>query len=278
MQIRTLLFTLRGLCFYALLLLLSTPFSATAETISINGTGDSQRLLRQLAAAFEQQHQDTQVLVPDSVGSGGGIQLLLAGRTDLARVARPLKPKEQAEGLQHRVFAYSPIVFVANLPSPCLQGISAAEAIGIFQGKIKTWGQLGNCPDHKIYIANREDGDSSRGVLEEKIPELKEISQLAGRIIYSTPETYDTLNHYQYSFGYLPKSQIQKGSLMILDFAGIAASVENVQQGRYPLAVPLGIAWKGELHRTAKQFVDFLASNEAKQIMLEMSAIPALNR
>lgn len=275
---RTLVLILMSLFAGGYFLLLSTPFIAAAETISIDGTGDSQLLLRQLGDLFQQQNPDDQILVPNSVGSGGGIQLLLAGRTTLARVARPLKPKEQAEGLQHQIFAYSPIVFVANLPTPCLQNISETEVVAVFEGTINSWAQLGSCPEHKIYVANREDGDSSRTVLEEKIPALKQIGQLAGRTIYSTPETYDTLNQYPYSFGYLPKSQVRKGYLTILDFDGISASIDNVQQGRYPLAVPLGIAWKGELSGLAERFVAFLTSDDARQIMLQMSVMPALRR
>lgn len=277
MLVQTLVFILRRLCFCGFIVLLGTPVNATADTIRIEGTGDSQRLLRKLAEAFQQQHKDFHILVPNSVGSDGGIKLLLAGHTDLARLARPLTQQEQAEGLQQQVFAYSPIVFVANLPSPCLQNISADEAVAIFQGKINSWSQLGSCPDHKISIANREAGDSSRSVLEEKIPALKAISQPVGRTLYSTPETYATLNHYLYSFGYLPKSQVKKGALTILDFDNFAASSDSVQQGRYPLAVSLGIVWKGELTGIAKQFVTFLSSSAARQIMQEMSAIPILD-
>lgn len=257
------------------LFLLSVP--AAAATITIDGTGDSQRLLRRLADAFQQQHPGSTIQVPNSVGSGGGIKLLLAGRSDLARIARPLKPKEKAEGLSHQIFAFSPIVFVANLPTPCLQNISSAEVADIFSGKISSWSQLGSCAEHKIYIANREDGDSARSVLETKIPALAEIDHPVGRTLYSTPEAYETLNHYPYSFGYLPKSQIRQGSLTILEFEGIVASTRNIQQGRYPLAVQLGMVWKGELSGLSKQFVSFLSTQKAHNIMLEMGAIPALN-
>lgn len=258
-----------------IVLLLGTAQFATAETVTIAGTGDSQLLLRKLALTFQQHHPKIQVRVPNSVGSGGGIQLLLAGRSELARIARPLKPKEQAEGLQHRIFAYSPVIFVANLPEPCLEDITAAQVKEIFLGKISNWAQLGECEDHNIYVANREGGDSSRAVIEQVIPALKEIEQPVGRIIYSTPEAHDTLNHYQYSFGYLPKSQVLQGYLTVLDFAGVTPSVENVESGSYPLAVPLGIAWRGQATGATKLFIDYLASAEARQIMLEMSAIPA---
>lgn len=263
----------KGLIVGSILCFLSSPVSAA--TITIAGTGDSQHLLRQLAVVFQQTHPDAQILVPNSVGSGGGIKLLLSGRTELARIARPLKPKEQSEGLNAKTFAYSPVVFVANLPTPCVKSISGAEFTDILRGEITNWKQLGNCPDHKIYVANREEGDSSKMVLEKQIPAINQIPNPAGRTIYSTPEAHDTINHYQHSFGYLPKAQIQKSHLTILNYEGIAASVENVQQGRYPLVIPLGIVWRNQPTGLTKQFIDFLFSPEAQKLMLKLNTVPA---
>lgn len=264
----------RGLLFYSLLALFCAP-SALAASITIAGTGDSQYLLSQLGKAFEQKNKDIQILIPNSVGSGGGIKLLLAGRAELARIARPLKPKERAEGLQNRIFAYSPVVFVANLPQNCLDGITDQDFLGILKGEINNWRHFPNCPDNKIYVANREDGDSSKSVLENQIPEIKAISTPAGRTLYSTPETYDTLNHYPYSFGYLPKSQIHKDNLTMLKFNGLAPSIENVQQQKYKLTVPLGIVWNSTPTGPIKRFLDFLFSQEARKVILEHGAVPA---
>lgn len=266
-----------GLAFSCFTLLLCFPTAVVAETITIAGTGDSQQLLRQLSEVFQKQNPKAQILVPNSVGSGGGIKLLLAGRSELARIARPLKPKEQAEGLHQRIFAYAPIVFVANLPDNCLQNISATQVKDLFFGSLNNWNQLGSCQEHKIYIANREDGDSARAVIEQNIPGLAEINQPAGRTIYSTPEAYDTLNRYEYSFGYLPQSVIQKGSLTTLDFEGISPSAENVRNGSYRLTVPLAIVWRGEPTGVTRKFIDFLATAEARDMMLNMHAVPALN-
>jgi len=267
-------FLSRGLILGSLLALACST-SAFSAAITIAGTGDSQHLLRLLAQSYHQKHPGQQILIPNSVGSGGGIKLLLAGRTELARVARPLKPKEHAEGLQYHNFAYSPVVFVANLPNNCLDNITTTEYLDILGSKITNWKQLGNCADNKIYVANREEGDSSKLVLEKQISELKNISNPAGRTIYSTPETYETLNRYPYSFGYLPKSQIHKDNLTMLKFNGIAASTENIQQGRYPLVVPLGIVWNGEPTGLTKNFIDFLFSSEARKIIEQAGAVPA---
>ncbi len=265
----------RELFFGCIVFLFFSATVASASTITIAGTGDSQHLLRQLAINFQKKHPGTQIVVPNSVGSGGGIKLLLSGRTELARIARPLKPKEQAEGLTSRIFAYSPVVFVANLPTPCVENISEEQFLDILRGKIKNWNQLGECPDHKIYVANREEGDSSKIILEKHIPALKEIQQPAGRTIYSTPEAYDTLNRYQYSFGYLPKSQLQNDSLTVLDFDGVPSSAENVLSERYKLAVPLGIVWQKQPTGLTKQFLDYLKSPEAVKLMQKLNTVPA---
>ena len=266
-------FFLRGLFFGCLLTLFCTP-AVSAESITIAGTGDSQHMLREIAQAFHQENPDLQVLVPNSVGSGGGIKLLLAGRSELARVARPLKPKEQAEGLTQRIFAYSPIVFVAHLPAPCLDNITTQQYLDILSGKINNWAQLGNCTANNIYIANREDGDSSREVLEREIPAMSSIENPEGRTIYSTPETYDTLNRYLFSFGYLPRSQVHKGNLTILNYNGLSPTTDNIQQGHYKLVVPLAVAWHGTPNGATKKFIDFLFSPKVKQLITTLGAVP----
>jgi phosphate transport system substrate-binding protein len=258
-------------CLFALLL---CPLAHAAESITVAGTGDSQHLLRQLVLEFQKTRPDSQVLIPNSVGSGGGIKLLVAGRTDLARIARPLKPKEQAEGLTARIFAYSPIVFVANLPEACIDNMSDDNFLAMLRGEISNWSQLGDCPDHKIYIANREEGDSSKTVLEQEIPEINNIPNPVGRTIYSTPEAFTTLNQYPFSFGYLPKAQIQKSGLTILKHNGIEASKKNIQDGSYKLVVPLGIVWREQPTGLTKEFLDYLFSPEAKQLMEKLHAVP----
>lgn len=264
-----------GLLLGCISVFICSPSFSFAETITVAGTGDSQYLLRKLAQSFLEKHPDSHIMIPNSVGSGGGIKLLLAGRTELARIARPLKPKEQAEGLTERTFAYSPVVFIANLPEACVTNITTEQFIAIQKGTITNWNQLGNCPDHKIYIANREDGDSSKEVLEHHIPEMSQIENPAGRTVYSTPEACDTLGQYRYSFGYLPQAQIQKKSLIQFAFEGVAPSIENVQNGHYKLVVPFGIVWQGQPTGLTQEFIDYLFSKEAREIMLSLNAVPA---
>lgn len=156
------------------------PVNALAKELRICGTGDSQDLLRELGDLFEEQHPDTRVIVPESIGSSGGVKATVAGKCDLARLARPLKDKEKAHGLSSLVFSHSPVVMVVNESVTGLDSLTVDEIIGIYSGRISNWQELG-APAAPIYVANREWGDSSRSVLARICPALPAWSSRLGQ-------------------------------------------------------------------------------------------------
>src|SRR5436853_5098992 len=73
--------------------------NAQAGDLSVVGTGDGIDLLRALGAAYTADHPDTNVIVPPSIGSGGGVAAVGSNKEVLARVARPLSDPEKEAGL-----------------------------------------------------------------------------------------------------------------------------------------------------------------------------------
>ncbi len=128
--------------------IVATTNAAARQPLVIAGSGDSQQLLRQLADAFESVNPGRSVIIPDSIGSSGGIKALIDQRCDMARVARPLKEAELAlaDDLVYREFASSPVVFAANLPDNCVTNLTSEQIVDIFSGRIGDWSKLGNCP------------------------------------------------------------------------------------------------------------------------------------
>lgn len=264
---------LKAILVLFILTLGATPAFAL-ERLVIPGTGDSQELLRIAAQSFEKTHPELIVDIPDSVGSTGGIKRVLNGHAPLARIARVLHAEEQASGLKSNLFAYTPIVFVANLPEKCTDDISSEDIVAIYSGEITSWKQFGQCPDHKIYIANREEGDSSRLLIEEHIPGFKDIKNFAGEIIYSTPEAQHIIEDHPYTIGYLPLAMLSRSPLTQLSIDNLTPSVENLVSKKYLLAVPLGFVWRDELPTDYGQFVDFLFSTKGQEIIRNQGAVP----
>lgn len=253
-------------------LLVALPLSSRALVVA--GTGDSEELLQRLGAEFSRHNPQIEVSVPPSVGSSGGVRMLLEGRTDLARVARPLKPAEARQGLHWRAFALVPILFVANLPRTCVSDISSRQVVEIFAGRLTNWSQLGDCPSAKIYLARREEGDSSNRVLKAQIAGLDEIKQPVGRTIYTTPEAFETITRYPYTLGYLPETELLSATLVRLSFNGVVANAETVASRRYPLQQILALAWRDPLRPAAAKFLAFLATPTAQKIIREFGAVP----
>ncbi len=243
---------------------------AFADTLTIAGTGDSQELLRVLAEKFEKEHPQVNVIVPDSVGSSGGTREVLDGKSQLARIARPLTEKEISLDLHEVVFARSPVVFVVHPSVTAVDNLSYTQIIAIYSGEIQNWQQLGG-KDKRLYVVSREGGDSSRVVLERHIPGLKAIRSLAGKTFYTTPEAKEALVKYSDTIGYLPSAMLQGTKLRVLSVEHIAPTVDAVASGLYPLSVPLALAWKGTPTDTAKEFVHFLSKAEAKKIINEFA-------
>src|SRR5438270_13738818 len=81
---------LAGLCLTA---------TAQAGDLSVVGTCDGIDLLRALGAAYTADHPDTNVIVPPSIGSGGGIAAVSSNKDVLSRAARPLSESENEGGL-----------------------------------------------------------------------------------------------------------------------------------------------------------------------------------
>src|SRR4051794_26261702 len=67
---------------------------AYAADLLVVGTGDGIDLLRAVATAYMAEHPETNVSVPPSIGSGGGIAAVNRDKEVLARIARPLSDSE----------------------------------------------------------------------------------------------------------------------------------------------------------------------------------------
>lgn len=263
-----------GVLFVTLIFLISSGHAAFAvENLIVCGTGDSQALLNTVARQFEAGHSQALVSVPDSIGSGGGIRAVAAGKCGLGRVARLLKKKEQKFNLNYLLFAQAPVVFVVHPSVNWLHSLTEAEIVAIYSGTLSNWQKLGG-PDAKIYVANRDSGDSSRIIVDKGVSGFRGITHFAGQEIFSTPENVTILTTTKNTIGFLPLSEVENTNLHILRLNNVAASPENVGNGNYPLVVPLGLIWKGELTALSASFMEYLTSPQGQEIIAAHGAIP----
>jgi phosphate transport system substrate-binding protein len=258
-----------------LLACLTTAINGEAKDgIIICGTGDSQNLLRNLAAAYQKSRPEISIKVPDSIGSSGGIKATAAGKCQLGRVSRPLTEKEKTLNLSYLRFARAPVVFLASTSVSEVKGITDEQAAAIFSGTITHWSAVGG-PHEKIYVANRERGDSSLTVIETHIPAFKDIKKQVGQTLYSTQENIMVIGRHRHTIGYsnLAEAANQPG-LFVLRLNGVFPD----REGAYKLVAPLGLVWKDEPDPAVQGFLNFLHGSEAEKIIMEHGAFSALGK
>lgn len=252
--------------FLAVVLLFFQKGPALSETLTIAGTGDSQVLLRALAEKFEERYPQVDVMVPDSVGSGGGIKALIQGRSNFARVARPLTEGELSRGLRYILFAQSPVVFAVHPSVTGVKNLSHAQIVSIYSGQITNWAQLGG-KNKKIYVVNREPGDSSRTILDREMPGFKSIDPFVGKVFYTTPEAMEALIKYPDTIGYLPMAMIAGTKLRMLGVENVQPTPQTVATGAYSLSLPLALVSKKVLTDMEQEFLNFLSASAGQEVI-----------
>ena len=254
--------------------------STTAETLTITGSGNPYHVLNALAKAFNSRQSEHTVLIPASTGTAGAIRDVVAGTTSLGRVGRSLTADERAKGLEYVPLGRDPVVFVggANVTATT---ISREQAIGILEGRIVNWQELGG-QTGAIRAIGREVGDASLLALIQGVPAFEHLVYGANvKIAHLDPQLLDLLDRYPNSFGFLNRSGLltAKTQLVLLDFESIAPSQENLASGRYPFWTELGLIYKKSCLSDAGQaFVKFVGSADGLRILRENGVVRVADR
>lgn len=261
--------------FLFLYILFFPAYLFSFSNLTIEGTGDSQELLKAIAGSFEKKYLNTSVTIPKSVGSSGGIKKLIANKCSLARVAREITAEEKDKGLNSVIFGYSPIVFVIN-GNIKNRVLSEKNIIQIFKGEIKNWEQLPLTGlEGKIYVVSREETDSSRKVLNKKLPGFSNIKKFSGATALFNQEAVQMISEHKNTIGYLAIGNIRGSDLKVVKLNGYEPTLKNIKNKKYRLITPLGLVYKGELDELSKKFLNYLKTDESKKLMNNFGIIPA---
>lgn len=248
--------------------------ATAAERLVIGGTGGDLGTMRKLGDAFEATHPEVTVEVLPSLGSGGGIKAVLAGRIDLAISSRPARDKEAAQGVVSVPYgrtALAPVTSRSGDP-----GFATADLVAIYRGEVTDW------PDGSpIRLVLRPPTDTDTKIIGEALPGMAAALEAAATqpiipVGASDQDAAGLLESTSGSLGFLSLSLVrgEAREVTILTLDGVTPGPDSVADGSYPVPKTFHFVRRKDPASKVAGFLDFVRSDEGRQLLRELGHVP----
>lgn len=241
----------RWLCAAALL-----GWITAAQALTVSGSSTIYPILDKLKAEYAQASAGDALKLSGG-GSGKGMKDALSGASDVGMASRDLSAEEQAK-LKSKTIALDALAIVVHRSNP-IAGLSKAQLVDIYSGKIDNWRALGG-PDLKIIRVSKEVGRSTlelfehyTGLASPDHPNAGGKTQISKHayIIGANNEALTLVGGMPGAIGYVSfgtAEALQKAGMpvKILPLEQITPSTQTVLNRSYPIVRALNLAWSQE--------------------------------
>jgi len=258
-----------ALCLLALVVVLSSGCRGgrSRNELTLAGSTSIQPFADKWAEVFMASHLGLGVDVQGG-GSSAGIQACKSGACQIGMSSRELKGEEK--DLTAIVIARDGLAIIVH-PSNPVRGLKVAEVKQVFSGDITDWKTLGG-PDKRITVVTREEGSGTRGAFQELVMGKTRIFR--GAITEDSNGTVrEIVTHDPAAIGFISLGLVNS-QVRALALDGAEANDENIGNGSYRLVRPFLFVSRGEPTGLAKQFVDFVLSDEGQALVKEEGLLP----
>jgi phosphate transport system substrate-binding protein len=239
----------------------------------LTGSSTIAPLAAEIGKRFESLHPGVRVDV-QSGGSGRGITDARTGLADIGMVSRSLKPDEK--DLLPFAIARDGVCMIVHRNNPVRQ-LTDKQIAGIYTGAIRNWKEVGG-PSAPITVVNKAEGRSTLELFLHHF-RLNNTAIKAHVVIGDNEQGIKTVAGNPDAIGYVSVGTAEYDAeqgvpIKLLPMGGVAASIETVANGAFPLARPLNLVMKAEPGGLAKAFLDFARSTAVHDIVKEQYFVP----
>jgi len=160
-------------------------------------------------------------------------------------------------------------------PNNPVSNITLAQVREVYKGKIKNWKELGG-KDEQVELYVRKGKISGVGrTLRELVFNNYEEEFIATHEVKSSGPLEKAIGENPHGIGITGISSARKLKVKILKLDGKDPSYEHIQKGEYLLYRPLYmVTHLSEHDKDVKGFVDFVMSNQGKEVMRRVGTVP----
>jgi phosphate transport system substrate-binding protein len=264
--------------------------SGSGELIQNKGSDTIVNLALAWAERYQQIKPEVEIAVTGG-GSGTGLAALINNTVDIANASRSIKPEElenaRANGVepQEFVIARDAIAVIVH-PSNPVDQLSLQQISAIFSGNVDNWLQVGG-EDRPIVRLSRETNSGTHVYFLETVVRLgnKDAKTLfspdtlllpssegIGAEIRQNPNAigYDGLGYVTHDMKTIAVATEPDGPFW-------EPSIQNVNDGVYPISRNLYMYTDGEPNATIETYLDWIRSQEAQAIVAELGFVPLVD-
>jgi phosphate transport system substrate-binding protein len=246
------------------------PPAAPAEVVYDGATSIGDRILRDAVPALRTR-SGISVKIQRS-GTGKGLEAALAGKVDVAGVARSLTPAELARRPYFQIIGYDALAVFVNEANP-VRAITRSEARALFAGEARSWKDVGGpplpvaaCTEH--VSSGRATVEAIRGLLLEggAFGPIRELEDPSDCVAWVAAERGGVT---------VATVTMARPGVRALTLDGLDPTPQNVRASTYPLTRPLLLVAPAAPAGPVRTVFEFLLSPEGQQIVGRNGFVPA---
>lgn len=246
---------------------------AKTEKLVLTGSSTVAPLVAEIGKRFESLNPGARVDVQTG-GSSRGINDTRSGLADIGMASRALKTSE-ADLNAYRI-ALDGISIIVNVKNR-VNTLDRRQIVDIYTGKTVNWQTVGGA-DAPITVVNKAEGRSTLELFLNHFG-LQNTDVKAHVVIGDNQQGIKTIAGNPNAIGYVSvgaaEYEAEHGAtIKLLPLEGIAASVENVRQGSFPLSRPLNLVTRTEPAGLAKAFIEFARSEQVDDLIKAQYFVP----
>lgn len=264
-----------------------TASDSSAAYIENKGSDTIVNLALAWAEKYQGDHPEIRISVTGG-GSGTGIAALVNGTVDIANASRQIKEEEVDEAksngiepLEH-IIARDAIAVIVNPENPVSQ-LTLQQISDIYSGKITNWQEVGG-EDRPIVRLSRETNSGTHVYFLETVLRLgnskdKTLFSMDTLLLPSSEGIVSEVRQNPNAIGYDGLGYVPDDLKMIAiaeetGGAYVLPSIPTVNDKTYPIARDLYMYTNGEPTGVVKEYLDWILSSEAQQIVADLGFVP----
>ena len=152
--------------------------------------------------------------------------------------------------------------------------MTTEQVRAIYSGEITNWSEVGG-KNEEIAAYQRNPGSGSQSMLI-RFMDGKEIMEAPSEMVDTMMSgIIEQVSDYRskpgsigFSFRYYVEGIIKNPDIKLLSIDGVAPTVENIKNGRYPITASLyAVTYEGNHNKNVEKLIDWILSEEGQEII-----------